>query len=87
MSRIFEALQHAEKERSQREKSVTDHTRADKEENSDAIAIANSAHDCVQYAVRVNRVGATDFLFRLVGRYPWKCARCLRVFHRFKRYQ
>ena len=71
MSRFFEALQYAEKERLQRD------TRT--------VVIVDPLHCCMEYAVRVRRKGLVDFLFRLVGMYPWQCSLCRRGSHRFRR--
>lgn len=88
MSRIFEALQHAEKDRSERDASKllfeqrafqTGHT-----EPSPA-GPTNSAHSCFTYAVRVSREGIIDFMYRWIGLYPWQCTRCRRCFHRSTR--
>ena len=86
MSRFFEALQQAEKERLQRDKPAeeqkwflqgnVDHTRT--------VDMVDS-HHCKEYAVRIRREGLIDFLFRLGGIYPWQCSRCKRVSYRFLR--
>jgi len=92
MSRIFEALQYAEKERLQRNKPAEQlreqpqkKFQAGSSEPSGAADIANPAHSCFLYAERLCREGLIDFLCRLVGLYPWRCSRCFRCFHRYKR--
>jgi hypothetical protein len=86
MSRIFEALQHAEKERLQRTKSAEEQRRflkgsVDQARTVDMIV----PHQCMEYAGRISREGFVDLLFRLIGLYPWQCSRCHRCFHRFQR--
>ena len=49
--------------------------------------IAEQANSCLhQYSDRVGRKGLSDFLYRLVGCYPWQCAECFRRFYRHQRY-
>ena len=85
MSRIFEALQHAEEERLQRNKSAEEQ-RSFQGRISDRTRIGTAdPHRCLEYAARVGREGLTDFVYRLVGMYPWQCTRCFRCFHRFHR--
>lgn len=86
MSRIFEALQHAETERLQRRKAAEGQNRflkgnVDRTRTVDMV----DPHHCMEYAVRIGREGFVDFLFRLVGMYPWQCSSCRRGFHRFQR--
>ena len=87
MSRIFEALQYAEKERQQRDK--TEQLR-DETQSQPIPAAVNANTDqssckrCV--AGRILRDGIIDFLCRLMGLYPWQCLRCQRRFRRFRRY-
>ena len=85
MSRIFEALQHAEKERRQR-KSVEDQIRIPRGNVDRTLAIDTAdPHQCMDYAARVSREGLLDFLSGLVGMYPWQCSHCHRCFRRFQR--
>jgi len=86
MSRIFEALQHAEKERLQRQDAAREQKRflnrvVDQTRTVDMV----DPHQCVEYAGRISREGFVDLLFRLIGLYPWQCNRCHRCFHRFQR--
>ena len=86
MSRIFEALQHAEKERLQRQDAAREQKRflngvVDQTRTVDMV----DPHQCVEYAGRISREGFVDLLFRLVGMYPWQCSRCRRGFHSFQR--
>ena len=86
MSRIFEALQHAERERLQRKQVLEEQQKflkghVDRARTVDTV----DPHHCKEYAVRVRRKGLLNFLFRLVGMYPWQCSRCHRSFHRFRR--
>jgi len=86
MSRIFEALQHAEKERLRRRKAVEEQKNIPKG-NVDRILTVGMTdpHHCVEFAVLVGREGPVDFLYRMAGMYPWQCSRCRRCFHRFQR--
>ena len=92
MSRIFEALQHAEKERLQREKSA-DKIRAEPQRKfglegakwAHRVNTADLPHSCLQFVSRVRREGLKDFLYRLIGLYPWRCNRCLHRLYRFQR--
>ena len=86
MSRIFEALQHAEKERLRRRKAA-DERKNFPSGNVDRTRTVGTAdpHHCVEFAARVGREGLVDFLYHLVGMYPWQCSRCRRCFHRFER--
>jgi hypothetical protein len=86
MSRIFEALQHAEQERIQRRKSA-DEQRKLQEGHAAKTRASGTAdrHRCLEFASRVAREGVIDFVYHLVGMYPWQCTRCRRCFHRFQR--
>ena len=85
MSRIFEALQHAEKERLRR-KSAEEQKKFLKGNVDGSRTVGmDDPHHCMEYAARVGREGPVDFIFRLVGMYPWQCGRCRRCFHRFQR--
>ena len=86
MSRIFEALQHDEKKRIRRRR-ISRSRRNLPRGNVDRIRPVDTAdpHHCVEFAARVRREGLVDFLYGLVGMYPWQCGRCRRGFHRFER--
>ena len=66
MSRIFEALQHAEKERLRRRKAVEEQKNLPRG-NVDRTLTVDMAdpHHCVEFAVRVGREGPVDFLYRV----------------------
>ena len=84
MSRIYEALQQAE--RLQRNKAAEEPKKFLKGNVDDTptVDILNP-HDCKESAVRVRREGLGNFLCRLVGMYPWQCSPCRRCFYRFRR--
>jgi hypothetical protein len=46
---------------------------------------ADEMHECLRHAHRIKREGLVDFLFRLIGLYPWQCNRCRRSFRRHQR--
>ena len=85
MSRIFEALQHAEKERLRRRKAAEEKNLPRGNVDRTLTVAMTDPHRCVEFAVRVGREGPVDFLYRVVGMYPWQCSRCRRCFHRFQR--
>ena len=86
MSRIFEALQHAEKERLRRSKTTEAQKNLPRGNVDRTLTVDTSdPHHCVEFAARVGREGLVDFLYHLVGMYPWQCSRCRRCFHRFER--
>ena len=87
MSRFFEALQHAEKERLQR-KTAAEQQNWFLERNVDRTASVDMVkrHQCMEYAVRVDREGLVDAVYHLLGMYPWQCILCNRFFHRFRRH-
>ena len=65
MSRIFEALQHAEKERLRRRKAVEEQKNIPKRNVDRTLTVdMTDPHQCVEFAVRVGRKGPVDFLYR-----------------------
>jgi len=86
MSRIFEALQHADKERIRRRKALEEQKHLPTGTLDRTVTVCKTdPHHCVEFAARVGREGLVDFVYRLVGMYPWQCGRCRRCFHRFQR--
>jgi hypothetical protein len=89
MSRIFEALQYAEKERVERNLSKLQNQQQRFQTrhlaSSPPAGITNSTHTCLEYAVRVDREGLQDSIYRIAGFYPWQCTRCLHCFRLYKR--
>ncbi len=92
MSRIFQALQHAEKERlalATQANSVAEHAtscQSNSSERTDSGEQKRCAHLCFEYAHRLRREGLIDFLGSCVGLYPWQCSQCNRRFRWFLRY-
>jgi len=95
MSKIFEALQYAQMERVQLDKTARQLPAQSKETmqmlSSGLVSqvimegAEGASCDCNQYSHRICRQGMWDFLLRLFGLYPWQCSQCGRCFHRFHR--
>ena len=96
MSKIFEALQHAQTERVRRDKSAQQ-LPSQHQENMQTLTptltpqfttdtAARTACNCDQQALRIRRQGIWDSLLGVFGLYPWQCSQCHRRFHRPARY-
>jgi hypothetical protein len=95
VGKIFEALQHAQSERQQREKldqqqldPLKQNVRPEKPEKPDLLPpdiMKQTPCDCLQHGYRIPRRGTRDLLYSFAGLYPWRCAECSRLFHQRQR--
>jgi hypothetical protein len=96
MSKIFEALQVAQRERRQVDK-LARQLSTEPKDNAPVLeptpvpevrtkTAERAACDCEQQSHRLRRRGLWDSLLGLFGFYPWKCSQCHRHFHRSRRY-
>jgi hypothetical protein len=96
MSKIFEALQFAQTERTHLDKLArqvsTEPMHDPQVLRAAPISVVTremadrTACDCEQCGHRIRREGIWDFLLGLLGLYPWKCSQCHRRFHRSRRF-
>lgn len=92
MGKIFEALQHAQSERQQREKlaqqqldPLKQNVQPEKPDLLPPDIMKQTPCDCLQHGYRIPRRGTRDLLYSFAGLYPWRCAECSRLFHQRQR--
>jgi hypothetical protein len=92
VGKIFEALQHAQSEREEREKLAQQNLNPFKQTitsvKTDLLSpamIKQTSCNCLQHGYRIPRRGTWDLLYSFAGLYPWRCAECSRRFHQRQR--
>jgi hypothetical protein len=92
VGKIFEALQHAQSERQQREKldqqqldPLKQNVQPEKPDLLPPDIMKQTSCDCLQHGYRIPRRGTRDLLYSFAGLYPWRCAECSRLFHQRQR--
>jgi hypothetical protein len=92
VGKIFEALQHAQSERQQREKlaqqqldPLKQNVQPEKPDLLPPDIMKQTPCDCLQHGYRIPRRGTRDLLYSFAGLYPWRCAECSRLFHQRQR--